>query len=101
MMARLSPLLLAVLVSIGDAWHVTFGSHPENVGVVVTTTCRGGSEPVSAYTWVDISPDDTTARLRKVWVPPEANCYYVAHVMRQGQDDGPGSTYVGESATSQ
>ena len=89
------PLWL-VLVSFGEYWEVRFAAHPENVGVVVTTSCRG-EEPVSAYTWVDVSASDTRARLRKVLVPVKATCRYAAHVMRQGADDGPGVSYVGES----
>ena len=91
-------LVMVVVVSMGDFWHVTFTPHPENVGVVVVTKC-GGKEPVSGYNWVDIDPSDRSAMVRKIIVPRDVPCHYVANVMRRGADDVPNSEYVGEAGT--
>ena len=90
-------VILATLLSLGDFWGVTFAPHPENVGVVVITKC-GGKEPVSGYNWVDVDDKAVSARVRKIWVPEGVTCSFIAHVMRQSPDGGPGDTYVGESS---
>jgi len=90
--------LLLIMLSIGEFWNISFQAHPENVGVIVVTKC-GGKEPISGYNWVDISPTDTSARVRKIWTPEGATCFYIAQVMRSSPGSGPNQEYVGESGT--
>lgn len=88
--------LFMLVVAQGMNWRVDFNADTENVGVVVTTECKGKT-PFFAYDRYDFVDNSIeTITMRRQPTPKGERCTVQASIMR-APDDNPEHEYMGES----
>ena len=89
--------LCLLLVAAGPVWRLTFTAHPDNVGVLIVTSCAG-RQPFFAYNRADLEGSESSASMRRHVPEPGSTCTVSAAVLRHGPTDDVLDEFVAESA---
>ena len=77
-------LFMLILASV-EGWQVEWTAHPDNIAVVLVTTCYG-KQPFFAYNHQDVNATQTQATFRRMDIPKGERCYVSAQLMRFSEE---------------